>query len=152
MAGCVTHSASPLKAPRSAHHVISYDGSRLTIDGRITPLWAASFHYWRLPDPTGWSAVFHRLKNAGYNAVALDFFWGYHSPRPGAYDFSDVRDVDDLLGRAAQAKLFVIGQPGPYIGNQAEGGGFPDWIFARNPASKGANQRYEGEVRQWLGW
>ncbi len=90
------------------------------------------------------------IKAAGYNAVALDFFWGYHSPRPGAYDFTGVRDVDTLLDIAEQERLYVIAQPGPYIDDGAEGGGLPDWIFARNAVTKTPSSRSEGELRQWL--
>jgi FtsP/CotA-like multicopper oxidase with cupredoxin domain len=141
----------PRKAvPPSVRHVVRYDGTSLSIDGRQTPIWAAQLHYWRLPAPSLWRDAFRNVKAAGYNAVALDFFWGYHSPRPGAYDFTGVRDVDALLDIAAQEKLYVIAQPGPYIDDGAEGGGLPDWIFARNAASKTASSRYEGELRQWL--
>ena len=80
-------------APRKAlqagvRHVVRYDGTSLSIDGRLTPIWAAQLHYWRLPAPNLWRDAFRKVKAAGYNAVALDFFWGYHSPRPGAYDFT----------------------------------------------------------------
>ena len=142
-------------APRKAlqagvRHVVRYDGTSLSIDGRLTPIWAAQLHYWRLPAPNLWRDAFRKVKAAGYNAVALDFFWGYHSPRPGAYDFTGVRDIDELLDIAAQEKLYVIAQPGPYIDDGAEGGGLPDWIFARNAATKTASSRYAGELRQWF--
>jgi suppressor of ftsI len=142
-------------APRKAlstgvRHVVRYDGTSLSIDGRQTPIWAAQLHYWRLPAPNLWRDAFRKVKAAGYNAVVLDFFWGYHSPRPGAYDFSGVRDVDELLDLAAQEGLYVIAQPGPYLDDGAEGSGLPDWIFARNAVTKTASSRYEGELRQWL--
>lgn len=90
------------------------------------------------------------MKTAGYNAAAIDFFWGYHSPRPGVYDFTGMRDVDELLDIAAQEKLYVIALPGPYVDDGAEGGGLPDWIFARNAAANPANSRYKRELRQWF--
>jgi FtsP/CotA-like multicopper oxidase with cupredoxin domain len=146
----MAHPAPREVLPAGVPHVVRYDGTSLTIDGRKTPIRAAQLHYWRLPAPNLWRDAFRKVKAAGYNTVALDFFWGYHSPRPGAYDFTGVRDVDTLLDVAAQERLYVIAQPGPYIDDGAEGGGLPDWIFARNAVAKTASSRYEGELRQWL--
>ncbi|MFZ0573277.1 MAG: beta-galactosidase [Candidatus Cybelea sp.] len=146
----MAHQAPRKALPAGVRHVVRYDGTSLSIDGRQTPIWAAQLHYWRLPAPNLWRDAFRKVKSAGYNAVALDFFWGYHSPRPGAYDFSGVRDVDALLDIAAQERLYVIAQPGPYIDDGAEGGGLPDWIFARSAVAKTASSRYEGELREWL--
>jgi suppressor of ftsI len=146
----MAHPAPRKALPAGTRHVVRYDGTSLSIDGRQTPIRAAQFDYWRLPAPDLWRDAFRKVKAAGYNAVALDFFWGYHSPRPGAYDFTGVRDVDALLDIAAQERLYVIAQPGPYIDDGAEGGGLPDWIFARNAVAKTASSRYEGELRQWL--
>ena len=64
-------------------------------------LWSAEFHYFRLPNPDLWRDKLEKLKAAGFNAVSLYFDWAYHSPAPGVYDFSGVRDVDRLLDIAA---------------------------------------------------
>src|ERR1700690_3072793 len=118
----MVHPAAREASPTDVRHVIRYDGTSLSIDGRQTPIRAAQLHYWRLPAPNLWRDAFRKVKAAGYNAVALDLFWGYQTPRPGAYDFTGVRDVDMLLDVAAQEKLYVIAQPGPYIDAGAEGG------------------------------
>ncbi len=34
------------------------------------------------------------MKAAGFNAASIYFDWAYHSPAPGKYDFTGVRDVD----------------------------------------------------------
>ena len=52
------------------------------------------------------------MKAAGFNATSLYFDWGYHSPRPASYDFTGVRDVDELLDLAQEAGLYVIARPG----------------------------------------
>ena len=146
----MAHPAPRRSPPTSVRHSVSYDGTSLSIDRRPTPIWVAQLHYWRLPGSTLWRDAFRKIKAAGYNSVALDFFWGYHSPRPGAYDFTGVRDVDELLDIAAQENLYVIAQPGPYVDDGAEGTGLPDWIFARNASAKIASPRYRAELRQWL--
>jgi hypothetical protein len=96
----------------NSRHELAYDGGSLSIDGGRVALSAAQFHYWQLPSPALWPETFRRIKEARYNAVALDLYWGYHSARPGAYDFSGARrrrhDGDDqgnLERRAAAARL-----------------------------------------------
>ncbi len=68
------------------------------------------------------------MKAAGFNATSLYFDWGYHSPAPGVYDFTGVRDVDKLLDMAQQAGLYVIARPAPYINAEVDGGGLPGWL------------------------
>ena len=68
------------------------------------------------------------MKAEGYNAVTIYFNWAYHSPEPGVYDFSGVRNVNKLLDDAAQVGLYVIARPGPYINAETSGGGLPGWL------------------------
>jgi len=53
------------------------------------------------------------------------FRLGYHSPAPGVYDFTGVRDMDEVLDMAARVGLYVIARPGPYINAEVTGGGSP---------------------------
>ena len=70
----------------------------------------------------------HFQKAEGYNAVTIYFNWAYHSPKPGVYDFSGVRNVNLLLNDAAKVGLYVIARPGPYINGETSGGGLPGWL------------------------
>jgi FtsP/CotA-like multicopper oxidase with cupredoxin domain len=133
-----------------AHHAIAYDGTALTIDGRRTPISATEFHYWQLPAPRLWPAAFHRIRQAGYNAVATDLYWGYHSPRPGAYDFTGVRDLDALFDDAAREGLYVVVQSGPYIDAGADASGLPDWLLAHTAGIAALRSRYLRESREWF--
>ena len=91
--------AAPAAAP--AHHTVTYDGYSFLIDGQRTYLWSGEFHYYRLPSPDLWRDVLQKMKAAGFNAASrLYFDWAYHSPQPGVYDFTGVRDVDKLLDMA----------------------------------------------------
>jgi len=67
------------------------------IDGKRTYIWSGEFHYYRLPSPDLWRDVLQKMKAAGFNAASIYFDWAYHSPKPGVYDFTGVRDVDKLL-------------------------------------------------------
>ena len=133
-----------------SRHEVAYDGGSLSIDGRQVALSAVQFHYWQLPAPALWPEVFRRIKAAGCNAVALDLYWGYHSARPGAYDFAGVRDLDALFDDAARAGLYVVVQSGPYIDAGADASGLPDWMLARTASRSELLARYLHESREWF--
>src|SRR3954463_1060568 len=123
-----------LAAPRpaaAASHTITWDAYSLMIDGQRTFVWSGEFHPFRLPSPSLWRDVLQKLKANGYNAVSIYFNWGYHSARQGTYDFTGVRDMDQVLNLAQEVGLYVIARPGPYINAETDGGGFPAWLATR---------------------
>ncbi|HEX4014483.1 MAG TPA: beta-galactosidase [Candidatus Cybelea sp.] len=148
--GLLATSALAGCAGAPVHHRLAYDGSSLSIDGQPVALSAAQFHYWQLPAPQLWPDAFGRMKAAGYNAVALDLYWGYHAARPGTYDFGGIRDLDALFDDAARAGLYVVVQPGPYIDAGADASGLPDWLLARTASRTALNARYLLESREWF--
>src|SRR5207237_10375743 len=114
--------------PAVSKHTVAYDKYSLTIDGHRVLIEAAEFHYFRLPSPDLWRDILQKYKAGGFNAVSVYFDWAYHSPKPGVYDFTGVRDVDRFLRTAEQAGLYVIARPGPYINAETTGGGVPGWL------------------------
>src|ERR671930_136940 len=97
----------------AATHTVTWDGSSFMVDGQRQYLWSGEFHSFRLPSPDLWRDVFQKMRAAGFNTTSLYFDWGYHSPAPGVYDFSGVRDVDRLLDMAQEAGLYVIARTAP---------------------------------------
>lgn len=120
--------ASQSASPAGTAHSVTYDDYSFKIDGKRTYLWSGEFHYFRLPSQDLWLDVLQKMKAVGFNAVSVYFDWGYHSPAPGVYDFTGVRDVDKLLDMADQLGIYVIARPGPYINAEVDGGGFPAWL------------------------
>lgn len=121
--GAQAPAAAPAVSPRA--HTVSIDGYSFLVDGKRTYLWSGEFHYFRLPSPDLWRDIFQKMKAAGFNSTSLYFDWGYHSPKPGVYDFSGVRDVDKLLDMAEEAGLYVIARPAPYINAEVDSGACP---------------------------
>src|SRR3954454_12381742 len=111
---------APPAPPPAASHTVTYDGYSFKVDGKRTYLWSGEFHEFRLPSPDLWTDIFQKMKAAGFNTTSLYFDWGYHSPAPGVYDFTGVRDVDKILDAAHQAGLYVIARPGPYINAEVD--------------------------------
>jgi beta-galactosidase len=147
----VPFSADPLIAGEMGHrNTVSYDGRSFMINGRRVFLWSGEFHYFRLPSPSLWRDVLQKMKAAGFNAVSIYFDWAYHSPRPGVYDFSGVRNVGELLDIAEQAGLYVIARPGPYINAEVDAGGLPGWALTLPGHSRSSNPAYLSGALAWL--
>ncbi|WP_367128008.1 beta-galactosidase [Saccharothrix sp. HUAS TT1] len=131
--------------------VVSYDKHSLMVDGERVMLWSGEFHYFRLPSPELWRDVLEKVRAAGFSGVSLYFHWGYHSPAPGVYDFTGVRDVDRLLRLADELGLHVVARPGPYINAETSGGGFPAWLKAVDGRARSSDPGYTAAYRDWLG-
>ncbi|WP_432828780.1 beta-galactosidase [Dactylosporangium sp. CA-092794] len=137
----------PARAGRS--HTVGYDGYSYLIDGKRVYLWSGEFHYFRLPNQDLWVDVLQKMKAAGFNAVSLYFDWGYHSPAPGVYDFTGVRDVDKLLDIADRLGIYVIARPGPYINAEVDGGGFPGWLSTKPGTTRTSDPDYLRYSDEW---
>ncbi|MEW2624503.1 beta-galactosidase [Streptomyces sp. NPDC048106] len=143
----------PAPAPPRAdggHHTIGYDRYSLLVDGRRLVLWSGELHPFRLPSPSLWRDVLQKMRAHGYNAVSIYVAWNYHSPAPGTYDFSGVRDLDLFLRTAAETGLYVVLRPGPYINAEVDGGGFPGWLTATKGRARSADPTYLAHVDEWL--
>jgi len=111
---------------------VKFDRKSLLVDGKRKFIFSGSLHYFRHPSPEVWRDRLRKIKALGMNAVDIYFYWGYHSPAEGEYDFSGPRDVDRLLDLIEEEGLYLIGRPGPYICSEVDGGGFPGWLLAKN--------------------
>ena len=110
-------------APVQTFGRVSFDARSLMIDGKRQIIWSGEFHPVRLPSPDLWRDILQKMKASGFNTVALYFAWGYHSPAPGIYDFSGIRDIDRLLTMAEEEGLYVITRAGPYVNAELTRGG-----------------------------
>jgi beta-galactosidase GanA len=135
--------------PARHSHTISYDKYSLIIDGKRQLIYSGEFHPFRLPSPSLWPDVLQKMKAAGFNAVTVYFDWDYHSPAPGVYDFSGIRNMDEFLDMAAQAGLYVIARPGPYINAETDGGGFPGWWNDQPGTGRSDDPQYLKWALQW---
>lgn len=118
----------PAPGPPSADrikHTVGFDRYSMLIDGKRLVLWSGEVHPFRLPSPSLWRDVLQKLRAHGYNAISIYVSWNYHSPAPGKYDFTGVRDLDLFLRTAAETGLYVILRTGPYINAEVDAGGFP---------------------------
>lgn len=94
-----------------ARHRVTLKGDSLLVDGRRLALWSGELHPFRLPSPSLWRDVLQKMRAYGHNAVDVRLAWNQHSPAPGAYDFTGVRDLDLFLRTAAECGLYVVLHP-----------------------------------------
>ncbi|MFF7947181.1 beta-galactosidase [Streptomyces griseorubiginosus] len=133
-----------------ARHTVGFDGYSLLVDGRRLVLWSGEMHPFRLPSPSLWRDVLQKMRAHGFNAVSVYVAWNYHSPGPGQYDFTGVRDLDLFLRTATETGLYVILRPGPYINAEVDGGGFPGWLTATAGRARTSDPTYLSYVDEWL--
>ncbi|MET7379245.1 beta-galactosidase [Streptomyces sp. NPDC005526] len=131
-------------------HTVGFDHYSLLVDGRRLVLWSGEMHPFRLPSPSLWRDVLQKMRAHGHNAVSIHVAWNYHSPAPDRYDFTGVRDLDLFLRTAAETGLYVVVRPGPYIGAEVDGGGFPGWLTAAPGTARTADPDYLRHVDTWL--
>ncbi|WP_313035623.1 beta-galactosidase, partial [Massilia alkalitolerans] len=86
-----------IAAPKGRPKTIAWDEYSLKVDGKRIVVWSGEIHPFRLPNPSLWRDVIQKMKALGFNGVAFYFDWGYHSPAPGVYDFSGIRNVERAL-------------------------------------------------------
>ncbi|MCX2865080.1 beta-galactosidase [Paucibacter sp. PLA-PC-4] len=137
-------------APKGKPKTIAWDRYSLIIDGRREMIFGGEFHPFRLPSPSLWRDVLQKIKASGLNTVALYFAWGYHSAKPGHYDFSTVRNIERALQMAAEEGLYVIVRPGPYVNAELSAGGFPGWLLRQRVEARTDAPAYQEAADEWL--
>ncbi|HEY0793722.1 MAG TPA: beta-galactosidase [Chthoniobacterales bacterium] len=143
--------AEPVSRAVRAPHTITYDRYSLKLDGKRIFLYSGEIHPFRLPSPSVWRDVLDKIKAAGFTGISVYFDWGYHSPSPGKYDFTGIRNMDQFLDVANDVGLYVIARPGPYINAEVDGGGFPAWLAAQPGNLRSTDPLYLRWAYEWLG-
>src|SRR5581483_2884773 len=136
------HKAHPASKPartpsrhapaRPTPHTVSYDRYSMLIDRHRVILFGGEYQFWRTPAPDRWPAVLAEMRAAGLNTVTVGVSWQYHSPAPGRYDFSGIRDLGRFLDDAAASGLYVIARPGPAYNAESSASNLPGWLLARS--------------------
>ncbi|WP_274653082.1 beta-galactosidase [Paenibacillus humicola] len=117
-----------LKAASASQVELTPDALR--IDGRSEIVLCASLFYFRIPRAL-WRERMEQTKAFGYNAIDVYFPWNFHELREGEWSFEGERDADAFLRLAAEAGLWVVARPGPYICSEWDGGALPAYLLAK---------------------
>lgn len=136
--------------PKAEPKTVTWDEHSLMVDGKRIVVWSGEIHPFRLPNPSLWRDVIQKMKAAGFNGVAFYFDWGYHSPAPGVYDFSSVRNVERALEIAEEEGMYIIARTGPYVNAELTGGGYPGWMFRQRAEARTDDPLYLAATDEWM--
>lgn len=137
-------------APKARPKAIAWDRHSLIIDGKREMIFAGEFHPFRLPSPSLWRDVLQKMKASGLNAVSFYFSWGYHSAKPGHYDFTGIRNIERAIQMAEEEGLYVIARMGPYVNAELTAGGFPGWLLRQRAEARTDAAEYQAAADEWM--
>lgn len=137
-------------APAGRPKKVEWDAQSLKIDGKRIVVWSGEMHPFRLPNPSLWRDVIQKMKALGFNGIAYYFDWGYHSPSPGVYDFSGIRNVERAIEMAEEEGMYIIARTGPYVNSELSGGGYPGWMFRSRAEARTDDPVYLAAVDEWM--
>ncbi|SFT27936.1 beta-galactosidase [Paenibacillus sp. BC26] len=129
---------------------LQLSSSALRIGGQAEIILCASLFYFRNPR-AHWRERLEQVKAFGYNAIDVYFPWNFHELEEGSWDFSGERDVEAFLQMAADAGLWIVARPGPYICSEWDGGALPAYLFAKpDMVIRSTDSNYLQAVEKWF--
>jgi beta-galactosidase GanA len=137
-------------APAGRARKVEWDAYSLKIDGKRVVVWSGEMHPFRLPNPALWRDVIQKMKALGFNGIAYYFDWGYHSPAPGVYDFSGLRNIERALSMAEEEGMYIVARASPYVNAELSGGGYPGWMFRSRAEARTDDPVYLAAADQWM--
>ncbi|QKX55508.1 uncharacterized protein TRUGW13939_02601 [Talaromyces rugulosus] len=111
---------------------ITWDNQSFFINGERQLLLSGEFHPWRLPVPSLWLDIFQKIKALGFSATSFYVHWALLESEPSVYRADGIFDLVPFFEAAAEAGIYLLVRPGPYIQAESFGGGFPGWIARTN--------------------
>jgi len=120
------------------------------LNSRPLQILSGALHYFRV-HPDLWADRIDKARRMGLNTVETYVAWNAHAPEPGEFDLSGGLDLDRFLRLIAEAGMYAIVRPGPYICAEWDNGGLPAWLF-RDPevGVRRYEPRYLAAVRDYL--
>ncbi|KAH7055609.1 glycoside hydrolase superfamily [Macrophomina phaseolina] len=131
--------------------VVQWDENSLFINGERVYIYSGEFHYARLPVPELWRDIIQKYKANGLNTLSIYFFWSYHSPSKGVFDFeSPGKDIQKLFDIAKEEGVYIIARPGPYCNAETSAGGYG--LYLTDGSGGDVRTNDETYHEQWLPW
>ena len=120
------------------------------LDGRPFRIVSGAMHYWRVV-PEQWANRIAWARYLGLNTIETYVPWNLHEPAPGVVSFAGGLDVRRYLELIAEAGLYAIVRPGPYICAELDFGGLPAWLL-RPPMARvrSSDPAFTDRVAVWF--
>ncbi|KAH7054601.1 beta-galactosidase precursor [Macrophomina phaseolina] len=108
--------------------IVTWDEHSLFVNGERIIFLSGEYHPFRLPVPSLWLDVFHKIKALGFNGVSFYVDWALLEGTPGEFTAEGVFAWEPFFDAAQEAGIYLLARPGPYINAEVSGGGFPGWL------------------------
>ncbi|MCO1580423.1 beta-galactosidase [Crossiella sp. SN42] len=120
------------------------------LDGQPFRVLSGALHYFRV-HPEQWADRIDKARRMGLNTIETYVPWNAHAPTPTEFDLTGGLDLGRFLRLVAEAGMYAIVRPGPYICAEWDNGGLPAWLF-RDPETgiRRSEHRYLTAVREYL--
>lgn len=122
--------------------------SHFLLDNHPFKIYSGAIHYFRI-HPIDWRHSLQNLKNLGFNTVETYIPWNLHEPKKGKFDFSGGLDLEKFIETAAEAGLYVILRPSPFICAEWEWGGLPAWLLNEPGKPRSRDPRFLAHVQNY---
>ncbi|TCM35316.1 beta-galactosidase family protein [Kribbella sp. VKM Ac-2568] len=124
--------------------------SEFLLDGEPFRILSGALHYFRV-HPESWADRIEKARLMGLNTIETYVPWNAHSPQRGVFDTEGMLDLGRFLRQVAEAGMYAIVRPGPYICGEWDNGGLPAWLF-REPGVgiRRYERRYLAAVEEYL--
>lgn len=73
--------------------------------------------------PDLWLDVFQKIKSLGYSGVSFYVDWALLEAQEGTFRANGIFALEPFFDAAAEAGIYLLARPGPYINAEASGGG-----------------------------
>ncbi|CAK7244442.1 MAG: hypothetical protein STHCBS139747_005981 [Sporothrix thermara] len=130
--------------------VVTFDEHSIMIRGERLFIYSGEFHPFRLPVPGLWLDVFQKIKSLGFNGVSFYTDWGLLEGEPGHVRLDGIFDLAPFFDAAAEAGIYLIARPGPYINAETAAGGLPGWTLRIGCRLRSNCTEYEDATKTYL--
>ncbi|QMW42944.1 hypothetical protein AFCA_007162 [Aspergillus flavus] len=122
--------------------IVTWDDKSLFINGERIMLFSGEVHPFRLPVPSLWLDIFHKIRALGFNCVSFYIDWALLEGKPGDYRAEGIFALEPFFDAAKEAGIYLIARPGSYINAEVSGGGFPGWLQRVNGTLRSSDEPF----------
>lgn len=145
---CLRKTAEKAGKERKMGSVVFTD-RQIFIDGKAEQIRSGAMHYFRL-HPAQWRERIAALKCCGLNTLETYMPWNLHEKEEGKFNFEGILDIASYIRMAAEAGLYVILRPGPYICSEWDLGGLPAWLMVKNCRLRSSDKTFMKYASRYL--
>lgn len=108
--------------------LVTWDDKSIFVRGERVLFYSGEFHPFRLPVTSLYLDVFQKIKALGFSGVSFYTDWALLEGTPGVFTAEGIFDLEPFFDAAAEAGIYLLARPGPYINAEVSGGGYPGWL------------------------